>query len=343
MTGSAVGAPPPRPVQTPPPPTNRGVEITKQGPIVGFHTLTFTIQAPPDYVRYVAAGLVAPGHEDTGAWLPIGHGGRGYREIHLGPLGVKVYTLPVDGSDRCTVEIPGSAVDTISPDYLHDFATSLERAGVVWWVSRGDMYADYCPFTPKDLLRAFQRGDIRSVVKTTNTRSWGWHQNGEGSTFTLGSRSSERYLRVYDARGYTRTELEFKGERARAVMREILLSPPAEWAARFLAHLRQFVDFVDASADTNISRAPLLSWWAVFVNGVEKAALHIAKAPRTLERVTAWLRRQVAASIAMMEKADPYTFGDFLVNLLETGREKLGPRHRLILAMNAPTATIAVT
>ncbi len=341
MSGQAVGLPPR--LAAPPPPTNRGVEITKRGPIVGFHTLTFTIQAPPDYVRYVAAGLVAPGHEDTAAWLPIGHGGRGYREIHLGPLGVKVYSLPVDGSERCTVEIPGSAVDTISPEYLHDFVTSLERARVVWWVSRGDMYADYCPFTPKDLLRAFQRGDIRSAVKTTNARSWGWHQNGEGSTFTLGSRSSERYLRVYDARGYTRTELELKGDRARLVLREVLLSPPGEWAVRFLAHLRQFVDFVDASANTNISRAPLLSWWAAFVNGVEKAALHIAKAPRTLERITAWLRRQVAASIALMEKADPYTFGDFLVNLLETGRERLGPRHRLILAMNAPTATVAVT
>jgi hypothetical protein len=45
----------------------------------------------------------------------------------------------------------------------------------------------------------------------------------------------------------------------------------------------------------------------------------------------------------MMEKADPYAFGDFLVNLLQTGREKLGPRHKLILAMNVPTATIAST
>ncbi|WP_297854363.1 replication initiation factor domain-containing protein [Meiothermus sp.] len=319
------------------------MEITKHGLIVGFHTLTFTIQAPPDYVRYVAAGLVAPGHEDTAAWLPIGHGGRGYREIHLGPLGVKVYTLPVDGSDRCTLEIPGSAVDTISAEHLHDFATSLEQAGVRWWASRGDIYADHCPFTPKDLLGAFQRGDIRSVVKTTNARSWGWHQNGEGSTFTLGSRSSERYLRVYDARGYTRTELEFKGERARLVLREVLLSPPGEWAVRFLAHLRQFVDFVDASADTNISRAPLLAWWRAFVGGVEKAALHIAKPLPTLARVASWLRRQVAASVAMMEKADPYAFGDFLVNLLQTGREKLGPRHKLILAMNVPTATIAST
>ncbi len=325
----------------PPPTTNRGVEITKRGPVVGFHTLGFTIQAPPDYVRQIAAWLLHPGLEEQVTWQSIGHGGRAFKEIEVGPLGAKIYHTPTNGQEYCSLELPGSAVECIDPNHLHEWCKSLEEAKIGWWTSRCDVFADYCPFQPKQLYRALQRGDIRTSVKYQgNSKSWGWHQNGEGTTFTLGARPSERYFRCYDARGYTRTEMEFKGNRGRLVGKLILLSPPQEWPKLFLSHLRQFVDFVDKSAEKNISRAPLLSWWDEFVGSIPKAQLYLAQVHKTLEKVKSWLHKQVAASVAMIEKAEPLDFGDFLVNLLDTGRMKLGPRHHLLLAIHARTAPI---
>lgn len=326
----------------PPPPTNRGVEITTRGPVVGIHTLSFTILAPVDYVREVAAWLIAPDHHELVAWQPLGHGGRGYRSILVGPGGAKIYASPVDDSVRCSLELPGSVVDSIAPEHLHEWCASLEDAGIGWWTSRVDVYADYCPFSPKQLLRAFQRGDIRTPAKLDNGGSWAWTESGNGSTFSIGSRSSERYLRCYDARGYTRLEMEVKGTRGRLVGREILLRPPREWPALVFAHLRQYVDFVDASADSNISRAPLLSWWAELVGKVEKARLYLAQPLRTLQRSMSWVERQVATTLAVIEKARPTAFGDWLVSLLANGRERIGPRHRLLLA-TASTAPVAAT
>lgn len=87
----------------------------------------------------------------------------------------------------------------------------------------------------------------------------------EGDKVTIGSRSSEHYLRVYDRRGFTRVELELKGTMARA-FRDALLSDETVFKRTSVGILRQFVDFVDAGATTNISRAPLLPAWAAFMS-----------------------------------------------------------------------------
>lgn len=103
-----------------------------------------------------------------------------------------------------------------------------------------------------------------------------------GSTVYLGHRTSTRMLRCYDCRGFNRLEVEFKDQRSDRILHELLESGDAaadRAASRMLEHLRAFVDFVDRSSSSNISRCELLPWWKEFVGQASRAVLQI---PRVL-------------------------------------------------------------
>src|SRR5690606_25726491 len=112
------------------------------------------------------------------------------------------------------------------------------------------------------------------------------------SIFRMGSRQSSRYLRVYNLHGPVRLEIETRSKRADTIARDVLVHAPDDWAAKAMAHLR---DFVDVHAD----------YWQEFIQGEARANCTVTDA-RTSEmsRISDWLYKQVAPSLSVL--ADVY-------------------------------------
>jgi len=138
-------------------------------------------------------------------------------------------------------------------------------------------------------------------------------RNGRGMTLYIGSRESDRCMRVYDEHGPVRVELECKGDVAQSVgQRLLLMEKPEDWGGLIVGMLAEFIDF----------RTP---WWAAFVAGVCRVRVEVTKAGGgSVERVAAWLRRQVAPSLALIVAAAGGNLG-VVDALVSDGRRRMRP------------------
>ncbi len=316
------------------PPTNRGVEITEQpcsppDPLLEFtlHELTGTSRCTEDEVL----GTLL----EFGISLePQQYGSRIYRRRWLGDFGVTLQADNKMGSDELHVRIPGQACEHLGLVQLLSLATLLNLK-----VTRLDAAIDHCPFTPRHLLHAQEMG-----LSRTHAQAHGWASNIEGDTFTLGSRKSDVFLRCYDRRGFTRTELEFKRGHAQEFLAGLMSRTDDEFPALFLGALRSFVDFVNRDASENISRAPLLPFWKSFVGMVHKVKTAPARAVAVVEKYLRQARKyagmfHVYASLVSRE-GRPLT--SVLNELYTHGSNHLKPHHRLLLARGWPDAPTPV-
>jgi DNA relaxase NicK len=127
--------------------------------------------------------------------------------------------------------------------------------------------------------------------------------------FTMGSRTSERYARVYDRRGPTRFELECKAERAAAVWALLMGTSLEGWSELIRGHVRDFCDFARP-------------WWEAIMGGTARAMLRLGSfALATAESARAWLRKQAAPWLAALVQLDGGSL-EFVSELLSTGRHR---------------------
>lgn len=199
--------------------------------------------------------------------------------------------------------------------------------------SRLDVAWDTDFLTPGTVETAVRAGEVvarfdRSVnPETGRMRGIERRGNHEGDTVYLGSRTSERFVRVYDRRGPTRVEMELKERRAVELWRRLLaLNDEAAWGMEALAELRAFVDFravvlgPRSGKPVGAADRPLLDWWAAFVQGAERRSTVLPrKAPR-LETMDRWLRQQVAPVLALV--ADANGAESLIRDLLTVGRAR---------------------
>lgn len=206
--------------------------------------------------------------------------------------------------------------------------------------SRFDVAHDDCPFTPVMVADAWRSGDVRTRSKVPDdalpSRQWRkcrWVTDVTGDMFTMGARSSMQYARCYDRRGFTRFELELKGETAQLAADELLALVRAGgegFALASLGWVRRFVDFVQRDSDTNASRCELLCWWDEFVGSAAKARVKLTGAVvRTLEQVVAWFENQNAPLLAVLLQALGLSE---VLRLAQVGKRRWSPRHVALLA-----------
>jgi DNA relaxase NicK len=264
--------------------------------------------------------------------LPAAH--YGYRDAWLVGV-VRVYAHPERPDMGVCVELRGEACEAhggLAVAVLHD------RLGAR--CTRLDVAHDGCPFTPAQVRDAWRAGDVRTRCKVPETaredRQWRkshWHEEVDGDMFTMGSRQSMQYARCYDRRGFTRFELELKGETAEVAAVELLAAlreAPDLFPRLALGWLRRFVDFVDGTPGLHSSRRALLPWWAEFVSGVDRVRVVLSGAAvRTLAEVRDWLERQVAPTLAVIASA--FGMGE-VDRLLSAGVDRWRPRHHVLLA-----------
>jgi hypothetical protein len=269
--------------------TNRGVIMAKQDnpPItVGLHWLAITLHSNPRAVAtFVLDRLIGEFNVNPDEWLKhfvdTGISGRRYKGIYRGPYDIGLYGYPRLGT-HCHVEVKGEAIDQIGQLRMFEFLESVpelkaplqdgqkEQMPARYSARRIDIAFDHAPFSPLECYSAFLRRDIRCKA---SRKSYKWISNDDGDTLYLGSKYSPRMVRIYNQRGFTRVEIQFRGKWADVVGRTLVAQGCGNFETFAMGLLRDFVDFVEKDGEGSISRAALLPWWAAFVGDAAKGTL----------------------------------------------------------------------
>lgn len=300
-----------------PPVGNTGAHLT-------IHWLRGGTWASVDDVLERLVGLTGGGDVEAFGW-----GRMMYRRHYRLVGGLTVYTEPAASNmPPVLLDVPGTACEVLGFEALRGLTTALGLQ-----LSRVDVALDGAGFTPRQAAAWVRDGNVRCKSQRRKfVEDLGGGSDGE--TLTLGSRSSARFLRIYDARGFTRVELELKEGAARG-FRDVLTGAVEDFPKKALGVLRDFVDFVDSSQDSNVSRAPLLSSWAALVAGVQRVRLAVqGRAAPSVERVRRYVEHQAAAMLSVYVK-----LGHSLDELLSFGESRFQHRHRALVALGSVTAT----
>jgi len=305
---------------------------------VSLHYLSITFFCDPRSIvplimEKLAYELLADADNWDKCFINTNFKGRYYKSIYHGPYGMALYAYPNKGT-HCHLEIKGEATEDIGQSRLLDFLHSLHQLStpfsddnlvipINWQATRVDIAFDGVPFTPRDCYDAYLRGDIRCAA---NRKSWAWQSNEEGDTLYIGVRKSERYIRIYNRRGPTRVEIEYKGMYAEAIGSVLSFQESAIFHNSAISYLRMFVDFVEATTGGSITRATLLPWWKAFVGDIDRIALKIDRARTGNAAIRGWhqLDRMLPTLYTLMKG-----FGVSLDELCNGAEHRLTPKHLL--------------
>lgn len=343
--GAGAGSPGPRPAAlggaegSLPPTTDRGVSLQGNHFSLGMddslqvaiHWLSFTIVGG----KAAAEKLLAEKLEDVGGWsgCNLPHGGFGYRESVAGVFGIRIYHS--EDREEAHVVICGSACDQLPCGVLVRFlfaaATGRIRLRRIDLAFDGLVNEDGSPVSPKALFEQVKADDstLRTWANRSSLSCYESLADDGGETFYIGSRTSERMVRIYNRRGITRMELELKGDRAEKFPAQFANST-GFFGPIAVGVLRDFLDFVEPS--DRPSTAPLQRWWAAMVARFERLTLRRAAKVVALDERWQWLKRQVSASLLVIVKACGGDADSMLASLLAEGERRYSGKHNALLA-----------
>ncbi len=312
-----VGAPPRLP------PTNRGVEITPRSALSPEYLLEFAVHELTGTSKMTVRDVLEVFSSFDLNLKEAAGGSRMYRRRWVGEHGISLQAHNKMGSDEVHVRLTGTTCEHLGLVKVLSLAVCLGLN-----ITRLDGAIDGCPFTPEDLFMAHHIGQTR-----THAQAHRFYRSTDGDTFYLGSGKSDVQLRVYNRRGFTRSELQLRRGHAQNMFDKLMATDLQDYPALFLGALRSHVDFVDRKASTNINRAPLLPFWSNFVALCQKVKLAPARvqsgASKYLQHVIKCVFMVHVYGSLMARKGIP--FSDALFGLYTIGSEKLKPHHRLLL------------
>lgn len=245
---------------------------------------------------------------------------------------------------RACLLFPGTACDGLAAAGLGQF---LQDLAVRFWFrcTRIDVAWDDMArrITPAAIAGDVEQGNFTGFRVFEHRRPQRLGPGGavaEGDTLSFGRRGrdgSGQYLRIYDKalesggeNPAIRWEVEFSGDRAATVFAGLaFVVDVAELGARLGALVGGAISFVDrSSGDGHLERLPLLAWWADILQVLGRVRVRAGRLKVSLERVRAWLEKQVSASLAVCREAYG---GAWLGEVLATGERRMGDRHRDLL------------
>ncbi|MEG4172435.1 MULTISPECIES: replication initiation factor domain-containing protein [unclassified Microcoleus] len=160
----------------------------------------------------------------------------------------------------------------------------------------------------------------RSIRRISNTGN-----NRPGTTVYLGSRESERFVRIYDKNidgtDYDRLEIEFKRTRAEWIMQEMVACPVEE--------LPKFLNGVVCGQIKFSRHREDIEFFKDYKYGpisVPAPTLHL-----DIERSIAFIEKHCATFAMVQEFMGPEKFDKFMRSQLAAGKLRMKPRHRTIL------------
>lgn len=270
--------------------------------------------------------------------------GRGFQHIDTALQEAKLYWSPFPQQavsfDYCHFEFPGSACDVVLPERFSQFFEYLSENQMEFKITRLDLAFDHCPFTPKQFFeRAFYEDCSthakRETFTFTSSPEYVREDGSLGSdTCYIGSRSSSRFLRVYDERGFTRLEIVLKDDRAHAVAVDLFSHSYSEWVRIGKAHVLDFIRFENWSV------------WDGFIEDTSRADLVISAGRKvSLSKIRNWLAHQVSPALSVLFDVlgEEETWAMLRQMVVDARNLRDRSRYSAILAMRDPFEGLAVT
>ena len=142
----------------------------------------------------------------------------------------------------------------------------------------------------------------------------------------LKERRANNYVVDENIKYWTRTEIRFRDEKAKEVVKEIIKRKEINSIIKgVLKHYIRFLHKDFNSKDTNKNRFKSVSWWQDFINNVDSLQLNNPKVYTSIQKKQAWLNESVSKSQFMVycsqlenTSLDPITI-DFLRKQLING------------------------
>lgn len=205
-------------------------------------------------------------------------------------------------------------------------------------------------FTIRQLRGKIRRGEASSKFKTARGIEKVKIADGSeaGETLYLGSDKSAVQVRFYDKlkerqgagveieEGLTvwnRTEIQMRDKRADKFALILIRSYAdnsnsavnAEIGRIIAGVLKNYVNFLMPSNDSNKARWEKCSWWLEFLGEVEKVRLSQKAPDRTIEQTKKWFERQIPRTMAKIHLSQGGDL-DYLLNVLQAGCDQLNER-----------------
>lgn len=310
------------------------------------HWLTLTVHEPYKVVKALWKQIF---ELHLGELVDSGHGAMGFKRVEIAELGARLSSqpagLPNDGRendiDYCTISLPGQACDAIPSGVFRQLQACLSDNEYAHNYTRIDLAFDNCPFTPREFFDQVQANNVQSLLKR-RTLSWYEQPNelnevGEIGTSgcSFGSGMSQRMIRVYDKRGYTRLEMQTRADRADLVARSLFTQESGFWAKTAMGHVR---DCLDLRTRIDGTYGLLVSFWEKFVDATLRLGERLEKvAEQSIGKTKDWLLHQVAPAFSMVIDSckDPK---EFYNDLVKEGRQRRGPKYEALLRLAAVQA-----
>jgi hypothetical protein len=238
-----------------------------------------------------------------------------------------------EGREEAAVVITGSACRALTVETVLTIAAALDAKA-----TRLDVCIDGASFSPEEFYKHVTGGAAGQIVNARcRSNGCSFLQNAEGSTVYVGSRKSMRMLRVYDAHGYTRVELEAKKDAAQALLARFYAVGTSDAAVAALVG-GVVVDFIAVTklehAHLEPRRRQLADWWADFVAGFQAAGLRYTQRVQvTLEKYRNYLRDNAVTFAVCQQLAIWDAEVRSVTQQVTLGRERIKPKHRRLLAL----------
>lgn len=290
-------------------------------------------------------------NEDGGLVIQEGRGflvGIYYNNSAYTPAGSKFGWRhdEVSNTYRVLTSIPANVLSRVHQEIL---LSNLRRMSKVWGFkpSRLDIAVDDYGkrLIPANIHAAIQNYDVTGCRR--NNMQTIWNSDG-GWTFSFGSRQSNKYVRIYnksvESKGLIdsyRIEAEYHDASAKVIW-DFIVGHDNKAAVDFLREVALgAIDFrKQVPGESAIERRPRLDWWQEFLDAANAFGGFRISVPRprpALAKKMAWLKRQVATSLALIRevfKRTPGKFADYLDELFREGESRLGDVEQAIIRLH---------
>lgn len=251
------------------------------------------------------------------------------------------------------LEIPGKAISSLSLYNQFYFLSEIIKISTYYKFLRVDFALD--DFTkslnPKIIFDAFLEENYTGFNKYQPFSHW---NRGKflGWTLALGSRQSDKYIRIYDTffkhknLNSIRFEIEFKKKRCELIMFDLINKfnsfPDSDTIVFISESMANYIsdyalgsiDFIDRSniySNGSVSNLNRLNWWQDFIN-LFKSNPKKSTVPRsspTLFDTFSWLAYQVSKQLLVFSEGLQSDFDAFLDYIFKPKLNKLKPLDRM--------------
>lgn len=175
--------------------------------------------------------------------------------------------------------------------------------------TRLDIRADYCNFTPYDFYQSIQEGKARTWANRDtlqlieNPYELDEKGNIGNALVYIGSRKSDRFMRVYNLHGFTRMELQTRKDFSNYYLQYLIESDEKEFINKSMAIMQ---DFITIDED----------YWRILTDGMPRAFMIIKpREDKTLQSLDAYLKIQVSTVLFLMTAIKGTRYLDELLSI----------------------------